>query len=856
MIPIKLKMHNFMCYRGDVPPFPFVGIHTACISGDNGSGKSALIDAITWALWGHARAKSDDELIHLGETTMEVEFDFAIGEQPYRIIRKRSKPKGQTRAGQSSLDLFIANDDGFKVISGDRIVETQQKIIALLHMDYDTFINSAYLKQGHVDEFTRQSPAKRKEVLANILGLAFYAQLEERARELAKEQYAEKAQLEIIVKDISQEIIQKPSLEIEFLKTQSELSHLENTAKEGQLRLDHLRREKQSLENKKLELAQLEEHLSATKRELERRKEEIKQHNSHIKDYEGLIAQRSAIEEGYTHLAQTRKLNEELNQKLAQLLKLNEQKNHLEKIIQKAQAELITNHTIAKNKLTELEAISQRLPQLKNELQELQSQQHRLAELEEELDKKRQMSQELQAEIYELKSNQIRLEQEIKELVEKLNLLFAQSDASCPLCETQLGKESLALIKTKYTSDKDNKSNSLESNNTGLDRKKIKLQVVENEVLQLKAKLNRDKAPLQGKVSLLNKALTEAKEVSNQLQGEREKLAEIEGRLTHKGFAAAEQKALDELEKELISLNYDSSQHKDIHQNLKDLQQYEQPKQRLKEAERLIALENEAAAKARDAARELAHRLQANNKKQQELLVRLASLRQLDSVLRQSEDEHQALAKKQKQAQEIVGGVKEKLEHLSRQEIRKQEKKRQLAKTAKQEKLYKDLTQAFSKKGIQAMLIEMALPEIEAEANRLLERMTDNRMHLKIEAQRTSKKGDLLETLDINIADELGTRNYEMFSGGETFRIDFAIRIALSKLLAKRAGAPLPTLIIDEGFGTQDSYGIDKLKEAINSTHDDFQKIIVITHIEELKDAFPTRINVVKTTWGSTLEVN
>jgi exonuclease SbcC len=129
-------------------------------------------------------------------------------------------------------------------------------------------------------------------------------------------------------------------------------------------------------------------------------------------------------------------------------------------------------------------------------------------------------------------------------------------------------------------------------------------------------------------------------------------------------------------------------------------------------------------------------------------------------------------------------------------------------------------------------------------------------MHVKIETQRQTKRGDLLETLDINISDELGTRNYEMFSGGEAFRINFAIRIALSKLLARRAGAPLPTLVIDEGFGTQDSDGIEKLKEAINSIQDDFDKILVITHIEELRDAFPTRIDVIKTAEGSTLTVS
>jgi len=95
-----------------------------------------------------------------------------------------------------------------------------------------------------------------------------------------------------------------------------------------------------------------------------------------------------------------------------------------------------------------------------------------------------------------------------------------------------------------------------------------------------------------------------------------------------------------------------------------------------------------------------------------------------------------------------------------------------------------------------------------------------------------------------------------MFSGGEAFRINFALRIALAKLLARRAGAPLPTLVIDEGFGTQDNPGREKLIEAINSVQEDFQKIIVITHLEELKDVFPVRINVAKTPEGSRVWLN
>ena len=197
------------------------------------------------------------------------------------------------------------------------------------------------------------------------------------------------------------------------------------------------------------------------------------------------------------------------------------------------------------------------------------------------------------------------------------------------------------------------------------------------------------------------------------------------------------------------------------------------------------------------------------------------------------------------EADDIIGTIAKK---ASREKL--------LTKALQEEAIYKELATAFGKKGIQAMLIETALPDIEDEANRLLGRMTDNRLHVRLETQRQSKKGDVIETLDIKIADELGTRSYEMFSGGEAFRIDFAIRIALSKLLAKRAGAPLPTLIIDEGFGTQDNAGLERLKEAINSIEGDFDKILVITHIEDLKDAFPVRIEVNKTAQGSTLSLS
>ena len=175
--------------------------------------------------------------------------------------------------------------------------------------------------------------------------------------------------------------------------------------------------------------------------------------------------------------------------------------------------------------------------------------------------------------------------------------------------------------------------------------------------------------------------------------------------------------------------------------------------------------------------------------------------------------------------------------------------------------LYDELGAAFGKGGVQALLIEAAIPRLEDEANDLLSRMTDGRMSLKMQTQRARRTGgtnsDLIETLHIDVADEMGTRSYDLFSGGERFRVDLALRIALSKLLAWRAGAQLPTLFIDEGFGTQDAQGRDRIVEVIKAIEDDFQRILVITHMDEVKEAFPVRIEVSRAVGGgSTFSVS
>ena len=168
---------------------------------------------------------------------------------------------------------------------------------------------------------------------------------------------------------------------------------------------------------------------------------------------------------------------------------------------------------------------------------------------------------------------------------------------------------------------------------------------------------------------------------------------------------------------------------------------------------------------------------------------------------------------------------------------------------------YQAIALATGKEGIQALLIEDAIPEIEHETNELLAKLTDNQTQLFIESLRDLKKGGTKETLDIKISDSAGIRPYELFSGGEAFRIDFALRIAISKLLARRAGTSLQTLIIDEGFGSQDEDGLSHIKDALYKIQEDFAKIIIVSHLNSMKNQFPVHFFIEKGPQGSTVEI-
>jgi exonuclease SbcC len=358
----------------------------------------------------------------------------------------------------------------------------------------------------------------------------------------------------------------------------------------------------------------------------------------------------------------------------------------------------------------------------------------------------------------------------------------------------------------------------------------------------------------QMKLSNLERQIQESQQAQSDLEQVQLLLATATRSLTSGDFAALEQAQLQELERQMQSLGYDELARQQSYNEIQRLQPLEEKQRQLSHALTQLPREEESLTRSQDMLlrrrRELAD-LEERRRTGEEAVAALpqwqASLQEAELALTQLERSQQAAVERRG----YLEGQLRRLEEL-KQEI--DTSSATLVQLQEDQIIYQELVNAFGRQGVQAMLIETVLPRLEEEANTLLGRMTDNRMHLKLETQRERRtgRGDPIETLEIKVSDELGPRNYEMYSGGEAFRVNLALRIALSRVLSQRMGAPLPTLFIDEGFGTQDTAGRERIIDVISAIRDDFKKIIVITHLDDLKDMFDARIEVQKDGSGST----
>ena len=857
MIPLRLTVKNFMCYRDDVPTLDLEGVHVACLCGDNGHGKTALLDAITWALWGQARARTQDELVHQGQKDMSVELEFEARGQRYRVSRRHSR-SARSRQGATIMELQVASDNGARPITGNTVRETEARIREILHMDYDTFINTAFLRQGDADRFTTSRPAERKATLAEVLDLSYYQTLEERAKARSRAIQDQMRDIESAIALRRQEIARRPEHEAQLSSVTATLDRIAPEAEAQRVNLEKLRRAVDSLQAKRHQLDELARRLADSQRDVSHLETQVRNHQARVSDYESVLPREAEIRERFARLDESRAELERLDQALARNSKMDKERARLDREVA-VQKERLTGQAaqLRKSIAQDLEPKANRLPEIEEGLRAMAQEQAKLGDIENTISQQREQAQEVAARTRDLELANKRLHQEMEETRKKFDLL-EQDDSQCPLCKQPLGAEGQDHLRREYEalgleSKSQHQQNASEIKTLNRTHKDLTAGLTKQE-----AELSQGRQRTHSKITHLERDRTESQEAQEALQRVVTELDQAVGRLKSEAFGLDERRRLSELDAEISALGYDADGHQSTREQTRALAGYDELHRKLQEAVERLPIEREAFETARQMLDRRRQEIRDAEERKVTLEAELEGLPSLEKELADAQGRNKELEAQMQEARVQKGVLEKQLETYDALEQELKEQERERRGLAEEKSVYDELAVAFGKNGIQALIIETAIPQLEADANELLGRLTDNRMFLRLQLQegrRDSRTGQPSEELDIKIADEVGTRSYETFSGGEAFRIDFALRIALSKLLARRSGAPLPILFIDEGFGSQDSAGQERLTQSIQSIQDDFQKIIVITHIDQIKEAFPVRIEVTKTGAGSTFQV-
>lgn len=853
MIPVRLNLRNFMCYTDVHEPLVFDGIRVACLSGSNGHGKSALLDAVTWALWGRSRARTADELIHSapGCTEMEVEFDFLLSEALYRVIRKRSKKSG----GKSALDVFVrdAASGEFRALSGNNIAETERLIQSLLKMSYETFTNSSFVLQGRADSFTVKTPGERKQILAEILDLSYYDRLEERARRLVAERNEQHTVLRQQLQDDDAELEQCVGLRLQLEQLEAEATELEERLRLEEARVEVLRERLNRLRAGERERQELERRLERARAEAARFRRQAAAAEAALERARAILAREAVVEQGHAELRAKRAELDTLATTRTEHDRLTYEALCLQRIVEQEWARLEGRRKQLEAQLAELEGVAQRVEQLGAELAGARAERDELEQLEARWADLRTRVVETAAGYREAESFEQHYTGQLAVIRERRDLLGASP--VCPVCKTQLGAEGHRHVVRQFETEERGATAKLEQYRRQMEELKTLGQRLKAELARLGQPAERRKQNGE-RIARAEAALGQAQERARSAEGLRRELGEVERALHGNAYAPAERQELVRLERAVMTLGYDRPAHDALTAAVEELVPFEAQHRALDEARRSLTREQEARAEAERGLAEWEAEARADEQRRAELLAETKDLPSVESEFTTAESDLRAQRRCQGDLTLRLGGVRQRLNTMDFVEQRRAARRAELDRVLKERSIYQQLVEAFGKKGLQAVLIETAIPEIQDEANRLLEIMTDGRMHVTFKTQRAARGGDIqIETLDIIIRDELGERAYEMYSGGEAFRVNFAIRIALSKLLARRAGAKLQLLVIDEGFGSQDDQGRDRLVDAIRAIQPEFEKILIVTHLSDLKDVFDTRIEVTKTPAGSIIEV-
>jgi len=730
--PLHLELEGFLSYREPVT-VDLESVTAAAIVGENGAGKTSLVEAMGWALYGKGRFRSPDDYVSVGAMQARVALHFEMAGSRYGVERIRKAGA----SARSDLRFAVLSRDGSEwvPVAGATMAEAQAEIERVVGLDFDTWEATSYIAQGRADVFTQLTPAGRKQLLAEVLELGRFELLADAAK---ARRLLEAARLEQLVSRVEQ---LRTLVEDRVMAT--------SAAGEARARAERL----------ESAVAAAELVLEGERRVLE----EAKAKGA------GAVAVRAALQNLIGRRdAEQRQATERLEASRARG----------DALRARMDAQLTT--------IAQLRGSVELRPALEAEVREL------YASIEQSEGAGAAAREKVEQTRAALEREQLAAEQAARLVLEasdRIDHLSRGDHSSCFTCGQDLAPDLRdSIVRALTEAEEAHRDSARKHRENASAREAVLGDLVRDEqAARASAAHGRER------VVEVERAIQRAKADKEREETERARQAELSGEI---GLWEQEVEALTT---ELAGVDA----------------RYAEEEARLgaelaaaSTAERSIS-----AAEGREA--DARQRLQMQRVEHQEAVAALGAAEQLLSSLASSAAE---------------------LEDV----------RADLTGATEQLRLWDLVVRMFGRDGLPALVIENAVPEIEEAANRWLGKLAAGRLSVRIESLRANKGGGIRETLDVIVCDADAERPLEGFSGGERQRVNLALRLALSELLASRAGHRIQALVLDEAFTALDAEGRQLAIEVIRALEDTFDLTLFVTHLHDMGEAFPQRLEITR----------
>jgi len=784
---ISLEMHNFRKFKNTSIEFPegIIGL-----VGNNGAGKSTIIEAIGWAIYGNKAARTKKDMIKRQGAGMNeecwVKLVFEMGGNVYDVFRIITR---------SSTDARVKVNGTIVASSTQGATEYLEK---MLGMDYDSFYTSIIARQQELNTLSNKSPGERKKSMLRMLKIDVLEEAIKKVREDRRNMEKTVDYMEKMMKDISLMEAEKKR-NVELLKGYTEkLKEMEEHIKKMEVELKE-KEEKREIERKRAEKFKkleerrklLEERRKNMIASMERKMKELDELKQRKKEYENL---KKYIEE-YENLARKREEMDGLRIKYMEKRRIEEKLEELDREIE----ELNKSIDLLMKEMGEEEKIKEEMKKIK---EEMEGAEREIEEIGREIEKE-------MAEIGFIDKRRREIEEK-KMQIEKLG-----PSSNCPTCGRVLGERYEQLL---------------------LD--------YENEIKKLEEEAERRRRRIEELKGRRDVLLRNKEEI-----GERER--EMENRMVHyRGLMERmeifkERKENNERRRreyvakaeELRKITFDENVYEEIVSTLKRIEPLKNRAMIVKEAVKKIAevekeideMKNEVAITEKEM-EECIEEIKELDFNPEEYEIIEKDYEEIKNQFHSLREEYIRMEGKIETIKREMGRIEEEIEEQKRME---EEIKKLRKEISNLEMLAGDRDTGLLN-NFKNYLISKIGPLLSHHASHFFALFTDGKY----------REIEIDDNYNIWIYDRGEKFELDRFSGGEKDLANLSLRLAISQLIAQRADVALEFIALDEIFGSQDRERRKNVLNALAELKRQFRQILLITHIEEIKDAMESIIKV------------